>query len=607
MRFRLFKIFSTIISILFGVGCLVVALFAYQLGLDNNPTPGTLRKILAGIGVLFLIAPLVIFALDQLEKRFHLCGAIRNKIQKWSFFKNYFALEDPFVDQPQTASASWIKKLFIGNAVFWCTLGVAVVITCSVWYMTTGMMTYFRPYSNYYDLQADGFLAGQTSLAVTPPEELAKLANPYDWKARTGIHFIWDASYYQGKYYFYWGPVPALLAALVKIIKPGVVEDQHLLLFFISGLSIVFACLLYYLRKKYFPAAPAWLLFFFILVAGLSTPVFWLVNRPNVYETAIASCQFFLFLGLYAAIRGFDSASNKGKWLLLSGFGLGAAVGSRVIVVFAVFFIVGIILLDVFRNKISLKKKFVSAVCLFVPLIIFAGGLIWFNYARYGSPFETGLRYQLTGDALPEDMSQLYSIRYIIPNAYLSLLQPFQFTPREFPFIVSKYDNSWTRIIHLPESYYFSEQINGILYTIPFLWLLVLPAAHLVKKGWRWVKQAPSGQVSPMTNAVPARLWWMLAGSVFISFVTSLLFVFTTMRYLADFTPMLVAALAIYLMDMLERARFSKVGRFLLLIALILLCLASVVISLLINFSCGDRRIQNDNPLLYEKIAQFFQ
>jgi hypothetical protein len=51
-----------------------------------------------------------------------------------------------------------------------------------------------------YNLQADGFLDHQTSIKIAPSANL------------------WDTSYYNGRNFIYWGPVPALMVAAVKLL-----------------------------------------------------------------------------------------------------------------------------------------------------------------------------------------------------------------------------------------------------------------------------------------------------------------------------------------------------------------------------------------------------
>src|SRR5271170_3296922 len=63
-----------------------------------------------------------------------------------------------------------------------------------------------------YARLADGFLHGQLSLPARPDPRLLVLTNPYDPKANAGLRLD-DAVLFNGKYYIYWGPVPALLTA----------------------------------------------------------------------------------------------------------------------------------------------------------------------------------------------------------------------------------------------------------------------------------------------------------------------------------------------------------------------------------------------------------
>ncbi len=599
MRYRRFKLISTVLSILLGAILLVVSLFAYQLGMDNNPTPGRLRKVMALVGIFFLLAPLLALGVSRLEDKLHLG---RKLSAKWHSLMARLPLHDP-----EVGTKTSVGRFFHSNDLFWAAVGVILVFIVSLWYMTSGTLTRFTPYSNYFDLEADGFLAGKTSLAVEPPAELAQLSDPYDWKSREGIHYIWDASYYQGKYYIYWGPVPALVASIAKAIHPGVVEDQYLLLFFTTGLSIFLALILGALRKKYFPSVPAWLLSIFILVGGLSTPVFWLINRPHVYETAIASCQFFYIMGLYGLIKGLTADRKAWGWFLLAGFGLGAAVASRMTVMFSVFFVVGVTLFVLIKKWLKQRSTWESILCLFIPLVIFACGLAWFNYTRFGSITESGLRFQLTGEALPEDFRQLFSLRYVIPNIYLTLFQPYQFDSHAFPFFFATADNSWTAIIHLPEHYYYAEQITGILCSIPFFWMLILPLVGILKKGWLWVKEAPVTPARYGKPTLPTSIWWLLFGSFLVGFIVNMLYVFATMRYLADIVPQLVIITSLLIMRILERTSVTKAERTLVLVLVVFFALFTITISLLINFSSWDERFSDNNPALFNQIVNIFQ
>jgi len=596
MRLKRFKILATLLLVCLSGGLLVVALFATQLGLDSSANMGSMRRQLAAVAVLMLLLPPAALLVGWLERRFHRVKNLLEAVRKWA----------DSLDQrsAKLRSASEEKRAAV-PAFLWAVLGVLLVTVGSLWYMSGGKMTHLTPYSHFYDMQAEGFLAGQTSLLEEPPAQLAQLADPYNWKAREGFAYLWDASYYNGKYYLYWGPVPALLACGLKLIHPMVVEDQLLVLIFVSGLAAVFAALLAELRKRFFPSAPGWTLFLFMVVLGFSTPVFWLVNRPSVYEAAIASCQFFLFLGLYAVIRGLFASRRQWGWMLLAGFALGAAVGSRMSVLFVVLLVFVVAAWQWLRHTKKDRKGLGALAAFTVPLAVLAVGLAWFNFARFGSIFETGLRYQLTGNFMGGKDTLLYSPWYVVPNLILALFQPFK-TSAQFPFLKAVSNPHWGGMIRIAQHNYNVEAASGILCTLPVLYLLTIPTVRLLKRFWLWLNEKPAVDHESDAARLPRWLWTMLIGGPLVAFAVGMAFMMMTMRYLADFTPMLLLLTTALSLDEVERLKSSPWRRKTLLGFLIVLGLASVVIGLLINFANTDLRFMNINPALYERISGWF-
>src|SRR5829696_3147634 len=66
---------------------------------------------------------------------------------------------------------------------------------------------------SYYDWLARGFLQGQLHLPLAPSPELLALPDPYDPRQNANYR-LHDVSLYNGRYYLYWGPLPALPRAL---------------------------------------------------------------------------------------------------------------------------------------------------------------------------------------------------------------------------------------------------------------------------------------------------------------------------------------------------------------------------------------------------------
>ncbi len=596
MRLKLFKILTTLLLVCLGGGLLVVALFATQLGLDSSANMGPMRKQLAAFAVVLLLLPLLAYLLGRLERRWHFTEWLK---KKFSSFTDFFE---------KRSSETQVEKQKTGRRVpdgVWRGLAVLLVALVSLWYLSGGKMTSLTPYTRFYDMQADAFLAGSTALLEEPPVQLAQLADPYDWHQREGFAYLWDATYYQGKYYLYWGPMPALLASAFKLVRPVVVEDQVLVLLFVVGLAAVYAALLADVRKRFFPSAPGWTVFAFTLMLAFSTPVFWLVNRPSVYEAAIAACQFFLFLGLYALVKGLFAVRRQWAWMLLAGIALGAAVGSRASVLFVVLLLFGVSAWQLVKRVHNDRGALVSLAALTLPLAAFAVGLAWFNYARFGSIFETGLRYQLTGNFMGGEDTLLYSPWYVVPNLILALFQPFKNTA-EFPFLKAVSNPHWGGMIRAAQHNYNVEPSSGILRTLPLLVLLLLPAVRVWKRFWSWLHEKPASSATSSVTPVPRWLWVILVGSPALAFAVTVSFMMMTMRYLADFVPLLLLLTAVLMFHELDRLRERLLQRKVLLSALVLLGLAGVVIGLLINFANTDLRFMNINPLLFEQLSGWF-
>src|SRR5512135_3109583 len=114
--------------------------------------------------------------------------------------------------------------------------------------------------SNYYTLLATSFRQGELSLSLRPDPALLELANPYDPAARQGIKVPLDLSLYNGKFYLYWGPAPALLVAIAKPLLPGQVSDAYLLFAFVCGTFLFEFLLLMHLQRRFFPELPKWII-----------------------------------------------------------------------------------------------------------------------------------------------------------------------------------------------------------------------------------------------------------------------------------------------------------------------------------------------------------
>lgn len=600
----------------------VLGFFADRLGLDNDPGWGKGRIILTVLGlvsalcaILILLRRKILRSLIRIGQNRIITagtGAVRKARIKiassqsiQTLMRRYHSSMERFTGLPPVA---WFRRRIIGNGPLHGLLAASLVIGISLWYITAGTMKDWPPHSRYYDQLGEAFLHGQLALLEEPSPELLALPNPYNWREREGVSHPWDVSLYNGKFYLYWGPVPALLAALVKSFATVTIEDQYLLFFFCSGMAILLGMTLSLIRQRVYPSSPAWTVGLFTLLGGLALPVLWLINRPSVYETAIAGGQFFLLMGLFFALQaGLRAGTPYPGWLAAAGLAWGAAVACRLNLALVVIFFSAILLWRL-NPRHKIKKWALQAAVLILPLLLWAGSLAWYNYARFGSIFETGHRYQLTGPALPEDYTRISSPAYVIPNFYNYLLRPLEFSMTEFPPVYAPYiaESMWPRWIQPPPYYYYAEPVAGLLFAVPGTWQGMLPLIGLLGRFWRWLNEKLPTDAHKPSPAFGPLAWWMIAGGCIFTLAPLMVFISSSMRYLADATPLASALAALGCWWGLGRSGDRPGTRYLLLSAALILTIISISFSLLANFANGYQRFEAVNLTLYSNIADLF-
>lgn len=597
------KVALRLLLVCLGIGMIVVAAFAFQLGLDNNPEWGPKRFQIVGLGA-FVILWGLFYWLSPLISR------ISSRLIGKPVFLNRKIEGNGVVDWPfiHRIHQSRVVQTFTRHRTNIFLVLLAVLALWSyLWILTAGRLEQWPSGKNYYNLLAQAFQNGQLHLLLEPSAELLALENPYDYHNRENVPHLWDASLYQGKYYLYWGPVPALIGALVSALTSRPVADADLVLAF-SAATVFFGILL--LKKLWQDFHyPAWLFGGASVALAFNTPMLWLLTRPSVYEASIAGGQAFGVAGLYFGYCALRNASPHKGYLILMGLSLGLAGGTRtnLLVSAAVLAVLMAYHLLRFYGK-QVRKLIPSLFALGIPLALVFAALLGYNYARFGSIFEFGHRYQLTGPALPANYQNVSSVEYVLPNAFTYILR-LPALSSEFPFVSVPWikERMWPSFIRLPENYYYSEPTAGILFLVPligltglfllrFFWLLLDGEIHFERR----VEQQS-------TQFALSWLSYSLLAYVLIQLAILLVFISSSLRYLFDIAPALILLSSVFVAANLKNLAQKTYQERLLAFSWLFISGLSALSGILIGLTGSNNHFANHNPQLFESLLNWFR
>lgn len=591
-----------------GLILLGVAVSAEQIGLDNDPGWGRGRIVLFLASLLGVAVGLIVFFLPRIQQRLKRAEIMAQKqlahwqtttayrnIQHW--FQKVYAV--PFFSSRQRRGrfALMISLIFSMAAVWW--------------YATAGTMSGWFPYPHtYYDRLAEALRHRQLALLEQPDESLSSIPNPYPFENRQNARYLWDVSYYEGKFYLYWGPTPALVLAAAKSVVNQVIEDQVLAIGFLLGIAGLLPWVAYRLWQVVPSPLKARYLLVFLPAISLNLYLLWPTGRPGVYEAAILGGQFFLLAGISALIEVVDRLQSGWGWYLAAGAALGLAIGSRMtLLVSALWLLALVIWLNRVRFGGRLSSFLTASAAFALPVLVAIGLLMAYNAARFGNPLESGLSYQLGIPGYPPERSWVFSTRYLLPNLYHYVLRP-PLWQAEFPFVFVPFipETRWPSFLHLPEHYIAHESQAGWLSVFPLLVILPCGVALL----WRWLRLRleRSGLTGLFKDeALPLQGWLLLAllGSGLAQTFILLLYFFPSMRFQIEIVPLLSLSAWLTLLWLQAELHSRHWLRPLITAVMVTLACYGLAVGLLGGFAAGEQLFEEHNPLLFQQIGGWFE
>jgi Ca2+/Na+ antiporter len=428
----------------------------------------------------------------------------------------------------------------------WTILTVLFFAAVAVYYVWTAATTaeamhFNKTGSRYYGLLADALRHGQLSLRIQTPQALLDLPNPYDPIANQPFRTtgrLWDLSLRNGHLYAPWGPTAAIvLFAPFQLIGIQIPESLAVALFGFLGF-LFSAMTLRFLVRRFLPDTPRWALAAATVFLAFGNSMPFALRRPSFYEVAIACALCFVMLGLWLLVTGWFGPRPSRRRLAGASFCLGLALLSRPTLGAVAIVPLGMAL-AAWRRGAWPKgvTRSQTLVALLMPFVACGLLLAAYNFARFGSPTEFGLKYQLGG--IDPAILKSFQPAFIPSGLFLYLVEP----PRPmalFPFV----QLSAVPILpwSTPDEFIAPEATGGVLILAPLLlWILLLPIV--------------ARRIVPDLRGL---IFGLVGAGAVIVFAMSFVLPGTTQRYTIDFMALLsLAAVLIWLVTLTQAERGS--------------------------------------------------
>ncbi len=382
-----------------------------------------------------------------------------------------------------------------------------------------------------YTQLLDAFYKHQLYIDHEPTEALMALDNPYDDSQRstsdTPVHYLWDRAYYDGHYYCYFGITP-MIFVWPYFHFTGAIPRTGLMcgVFAMAAVSFLFL-LLMRLVNMYARKSNLLLLLGGLVAATGVTGLWWQHIMGSDYALPKISGMCFLFATLWLGLLAYDSKKLPVKLIAFALCAVGAVltVGSRPTMILGALLLAPAFIHTLLRRDDTWKRKVMYVTAFFVPLAAGAAALMWYNAARFDSPFEFGANYQLTVSDIHASTVTLS----LLPAAiYHYFLQPMS-VDASFPFLRPSYS-----VMANYGRYMYIENCLGAI-NFPLLWTSALGLPALARRSLKAEPVKYAMYLSAPVLALAAAFLATCKGGIHIG-------------YTPDFLPILaVVALPVFL------------------------------------------------------------
>lgn len=288
------------------------------------------------------------------------------------------------------------------------------------------------PIDAYNDL-AESIVNGKVTVYDEYAGSLDILSDVYNYEERleSGLFYITDFAYYNGHYYVYFGIVPCLLLYVPYMLLTG----ERLFNSLSMAIIIFFLCigigkLLYELIDRYFEKSTKIGFIYAYFVVAFMAQIPSMIAFPLVYQIAQCSGLAFVVWGLsfYVKAGGNKNTTNECQCIVMGSLLIALAVGCRPQLGILAFLAFPLLKKKMLAKDIGIIRYWCS---FFIPYIIVAVFLMYYNYLRFDNMFEFGAKYNLTDDTIYK--TTVYWEKVVVGFKYMFTDIPM--FSRRFPYV----------------------------------------------------------------------------------------------------------------------------------------------------------------------------
>jgi hypothetical protein len=377
-----------------------------------------------------------------------------------------------------------------------------------------------RPGTMHYGMIAEALVSGQLHLKQQVDPGRLKSRDPLD--PSTPYPYQFDLIIWDGKYYLPREPLPGLIRAAVLYTTGFALPTGIVVVTFAFGVLILLGALLWLVRRRYYSDSPSWMLWYIWISFAVSGTQLYIAGRPVVYNESDAIAIFFILAGSVLLVYAFSGARRTLITVCFSGTCFGAAVACRALLLLypMCFLVIFLVFAAIRRDSIKTTMKWTLSFG--GPVALCAGGLLAYNYLRFGDPLEFGYTHVI----VPEPSAYLYLtlggklFRWDhVPHQLYYYLLSFPRIVSKFPFLRYHFGALWVGDIYVVR-----EAVCSVFLAMPVL-LLSLPFPFLVRR------------VGPQTRLSLILVFFGTSSLVVLAVLSA--FYASAARYYYEFTPLL--------------------------------------------------------------------